>query len=277
MSSASSGHRRKSMGSLPVRGGVVERRALLSPVLAYCIGAVALLACAGRTSFQKEQLCLGSSWCIVAQTYASKYQGVKYELHTLPVDARAVTDGDTITVYVDIADHQESGNVPLDVHGAAVEQANVWAAKNLQSTDVLQKIMPAAGYRQIPNSRGEQAIAKKYRVRLRGIDAPEGLMPYGKEAKEGLMKLVQGKSLKISIYDHDRYGRLVGDVECEGVFVQEYMLKNGLAWHYTAYDHRMELTKWENHAKMSRTGLWALPNPEKPWEWRKQKRSGFQG
>jgi endonuclease YncB( thermonuclease family) len=31
---------------------------------------------------------------------------------------------------------------------------------------------------------------------------------------------VQGRTLKISIYDTDRYGRLVGDVECNGVFVQ---------------------------------------------------------
>lgn len=45
-------------------------------------------------------------------------------------------------------------------------------------------------------------------------------MPYGKEAKEELVRLVQGKSLQISIYDSDRYGRLVGDVDCDGVFVQ---------------------------------------------------------
>ena len=45
-------------------------------------------------------------------------------------------------------------------------------------------------------------------------------MPYGKEAKEELVRLVQGKSLKISIYDTDWYGRFVGDVDCDGVFVQ---------------------------------------------------------
>lgn len=45
-------------------------------------------------------------------------------------------------------------------------------------------------------------------------------MPYGKEAKEELVRLVLGKTLKISIYDSDRYGRLVGDVDCDGVSVQ---------------------------------------------------------
>jgi endonuclease YncB( thermonuclease family) len=53
-----------------------------------------------------------------------------------------------------------------------------------------------------------------------GIDAPESSMPYSKEAKEELVRLVQGKSLKIRAYDNDRYGRLVGDVDCDGVFVQ---------------------------------------------------------
>lgn len=57
-------------------------------------------------------------------------------------------------------------------------------------------------------------------MQCRGIDAPEGSMPHGKEAKAELVKLVQGRTLKISVYDTDRYGRLVGDVECNGVFVQ---------------------------------------------------------
>uniref|UniRef100_A0ACD5TR53 Uncharacterized protein n=1 Tax=Avena sativa TaxID=4498 RepID=A0ACD5TR53_AVESA len=98
-------------------------------------------------------------------------------------------------------------------------------------------------------------------------------MPYGKEAKEELVKLVQGRTLKISVYDTDRYGRLVGDVDGNGVFVQEHMLKKGLAWHYTAYDRRMEFAKWESQAQASGLGLWAQPNPEEPWEWRKKKRT----
>ena len=33
----------------------------------------------------------------------------------------------------------------------------------------------------------------------RGIDAPENSMPYGKEAKEELAMLVQGKCLRVQI------------------------------------------------------------------------------
>ncbi|CAM0879700.1 unnamed protein product [Alopecurus aequalis] len=212
---------------------------------------------------------LGSLW----STPTSRPQGVKYELHTLPVNAKDVADGDTITVYVDTADPREFSNVPRDVQEAAVERIKAREAKNYQKANALQKIIVDAGYRQDPSLRGEHVLAKKYRIRLRGIDAPENSMPYGKEAKEELVKLVQGRTLKISIYDTDRYGRLVGDVHCNGVFLQEHMLKKGLTWHYTAYDQRPELTKWESQAQASGLGLWALPNPEKPWEWRKEKRT----
>ncbi|KAF8009832.1 hypothetical protein BT93_J0733 [Corymbia citriodora subsp. variegata] len=53
------------------------------------------------------------------------------------------------------------------------------------------------------------------------------------------------------------------------------MLKKGMAWHYKAYDQRAEFAKWEKNAQTKRIGLWASPNPEKPWEWRKKnKREG---
>jgi endonuclease YncB( thermonuclease family) len=45
-------------------------------------------------------------------------------------------------------------------------------------------------------------------------------MPYGKEAKEELVKLIKDKQLKIYVFGDDRYGRCVGDVYCGKVFVQ---------------------------------------------------------
>ncbi|CAL4958436.1 unnamed protein product [Urochloa decumbens] len=203
-----------------------------------------------------------------------KPQGAKFELHTLPIDPKSVADGDTINVYVDTADPRESGSVPREVQKAAAERTKARAAKNYQKADALQKVIVDAGYRPVPNARGEEVLAKKYRIRLRGIDAPESAMPYGKEAKEALLKLVQGKSLKVYVYDQDRYGRCVGDIYCDGVFVQEQMLKKGFAWHYTAYDQRPELAKWEKQAQTGRKGLWASSKPQKPWEWRKDKRNG---
>lgn len=50
-------------------------------------------------------------------------------------------------------------------------------------------------------------------------------MPFGKEAKEELTKLVQGKCLKVLIYGEDRYGRCVGDIYCNKIFVQVRLAK----------------------------------------------------
>lgn len=58
------------------------------------------------------------------------------------------------------------------------------------------------------------------KILIRGIDAPESAMPYGKEAKEELTKVVQGKSLRVLVFDQDRYGRCVGDIYCNGIFAQ---------------------------------------------------------
>ncbi|XP_073293070.1 staphylococcal-like nuclease CAN1 [Primulina huaijiensis] len=99
-------------------------------------------------------------------------------------------------------------------------------------------------------------------------------MDYGQRAKEELTNIVQGKCLRVLVFDEDRYSRFVADVYCNGVFVQESMLKKGLAWHYKAYDQRPELDKWEREARAKRVGLWASSNPQMPWEWRKNKREG---
>ncbi|MED6156066.1 arginine permease [Stylosanthes scabra] len=208
---------------------------------------------------------------VAAQQPTSLPDGVKFEMHTLPVDAKAVADGDTVTVYVSTTDPRESAYVPGKVHAAAVQRLEARARRNYEQADALHQQIIEAGYRMIAHQ-NEEVLAKKYRIRLRGIDAPESAMPYGKEAKNELTKIVQGKSLRVLVYGEDRYGRCVGDLYCNGIFVQEMMLKKGLAWHYSAYDKRPELETWEKQARAKRVGLWVSNNPEKPWEWRKDKR-----
>lgn len=199
--------------------------------------------------------------------------GLKFELHTLPVDAKAVADGDTVTVYVSTLDPRELSSVPRDVQVAAKERAKARVVRNYTKADALHKQIIDAGYR-VLTIQNEDILARKYRIRLRGIDAPESSMPYGKEAKEELLKIVQGKCLRVLVFDQDRYGRCVGDIYSNGVFVQEAMLKKGMVWHYKAYDKRPELEKWENDARKKRVGLWASSNPEMPWVYRKNKREG---
>ncbi|KAF8009749.1 hypothetical protein BT93_J0672 [Corymbia citriodora subsp. variegata] len=190
------------------------------------------------------------------------------------VDARCVTDGDGITVFINTSDPRESRSVPQEVQVAALERSEARARGNKTRARELHKSIIDSGY-QVINVQNEEVLARKYRIRLKGIDAPEGDMPYGKEAKEELTKIVQGKSLRVLVYGEDQYSRKLGDIYCNGNFVQELMLKKGMAWHYKAYDQRAEFAKWEKNAQAKRIGLWASPNPEKPWEWRKKnKREG---
>ncbi|KAM7270710.1 hypothetical protein ACFE04_029924 [Oxalis oulophora] len=201
-------------------------------------------------------------------------EGVKFELHTLPVDAKAIPDGDGLTVYVSTADSRESSCVPKEVQVAAVKRSKARTQKNYQLADELHQKIIDAGYRVVHLQGDEEVLARKYRIRFRGIDAPESKMPYGQEAKAELVKLVQGKCVTIFVYTQDRYGRTVGDVYCNGMFIQELLLKKGCAWHYTAYDKRPELAIWEKEARAKRIGLWAASNPEKPWDWRRDRREG---
>ncbi|XP_071711447.1 staphylococcal-like nuclease CAN1 [Rutidosis leptorrhynchoides] len=196
-------------------------------------------------------------------------KGLKFSLHTLPVDPKAVQDGDGMIVYVSA---QESlSDVPQEIQIAMVERNKARAERNYGKADALLLQIKDAGYG-LPVINNEQILAQKYRIRLRGIDAPEMSMPYGKEAKDELVKIIGGKCLTILIFDQDQYGRHVGDIYCNGIFVQESMLKKGLAWHYTFHDRRQELAKWEKDARAKRIGLWASSKPEKPWEWRKKQK-----
>jgi endonuclease YncB( thermonuclease family) len=201
----------------------------------------------------------------------SRPDGLRFELQTLPVDVKSVADGDTVTVYVSTMDPRESSSVPRDVHMAVNQRAKARAVRDYTTADALHKKIIDAGYRVI-NTHNDEVLAKKYRIRLRGIDAPESAMPYGKEAKEELTKILEGKCLTVLVFDQDQYGRCVGDIYCNGIFVQEQMLKKGLVWHYKAYDRRQELDQWEKEARAKRVGLWASSHPEMPWEWRKNRR-----
>ncbi|GLT89254.1 hypothetical protein SLE2022_072430 [Rubroshorea leprosula] len=208
---------------------------------------------------------------VSAESPSSLPYGIQFELHTLPVDAKDVGDGDGMTVYVSTADPQESKSIPREVLLAVDQRLEVRGRKNSKRADALHRQIINSGYRFINHQNGE-ILARKYRIRLRGIDAPEMSMPFGNEAKDELVKLVRDRCLRVLVYEIDQYGRIIADVFCDGIFVQEVMLKKGFAWHHKAFDQRLELATWEKEAMAKQVGLWASPNPEKPWEWKKKNR-----
>lgn len=118
-------------------------------------------------------------------------------------------------------------------------------------------------------------------VRFAGIDAPETGQAFWRASRDLLRKLAVPGTVA-SCYKQDRYGREVCRLHsAQGDDLAEAMLKNGLAWHAVKYAHEETETKSrlygesEAAAKASWTGLWSEPNPQPPWECRKQRKRHF--
>lgn len=112
-------------------------------------------------------------------------------------------------------------------------------------------------------------------IRLAAIDTPEKKQTYGKEAKNYLKTLIDKKNLTIQIVDKDHYGRLVGNIFIDKIYVNAQMVKTGYAWVYSAYK-KTAAKGWLNHmlflqkqAKHSKIGLWSDEKPVAPWIYRK--------
>lgn len=119
-----------------------------------------------------------------------------------------------------------------------------------------------------------QTTTEELKIRLFGIDCPEKDQPYGKEAQQRVYQLAFGKNVKVVQKSKDRYGRVVAEIMLpNGQNLNELLVKEGLAWHYTQYSNSLILAKLQREAKQQRRGLWADPNPVAPWEHRAAKRT----
>lgn len=114
------------------------------------------------------------------------------------------------------------------------------------------------------------------KVRLATIDAPENGQPFSAQSKKSLSDLVMGKRVRVEEIDRDRYGRIVAEVFAEGLNVNLEQIRRGYAWHFKQYqgqqseEMRNRYARTEESARQARNGLWRMPNPEPPWEWRKK-------
>ncbi len=115
---------------------------------------------------------------------------------------------------------------------------------------------------------------EEVKIRLAEIDAPERSQPYGKASKQVLSDLVFRKEVRIKKIDVDRYGRTVGRIYAGKLDISAEMVRAGAAWVYIKYSKDARLIPLEAEARMSKKGLWALPEEQiqAPWEWRKRKK-----
>lgn len=126
-----------------------------------------------------------------------------------------------------------------------------------------------------------QAGARKYKICLSGIDAPESKQLFGKESRAELVRQIEGKAVVIVWAKKDRYARLLGTILLGSVNVNALQLQAGYAWYYKRYAidvpeiERLQYEAAECEAREAKRGLWRQRQAMPPWEFRRGRRPTF--
>lgn len=122
--------------------------------------------------------------------------------------------------------------------------------------------------------------------RVDSFDAPETAkpkygkkgQPYGEEASEALKNMILNKEVTVRIsnpaQEGKNFNRSTCQIEIEGKNIDQEMIRQGAAWVYKTFRNNPELVGAENEARSAKRGLWALPLPQDPAEFRKMERYG---
>lgn len=116
----------------------------------------------------------------------------------------------------------------------------------------------------------------EYKIRLHGIDCPEKAQAFSQVAKKALSDMIFGQEIKVEYTKKDRYGRIIGKVYFGKLYVNEELIKQGMAWHFTKYDQNTEWQNLEQEARAQKIGLWADSDPMAPWLYRENKKKQTQ-
>lgn len=126
------------------------------------------------------------------------------------------------------------------------------------------------------------ADGRRERIRMASIDAPETTkdrarpgQPMAQAAKRALAGLVAGKTLTLSCFERDQYGRNVCDVPLPGgSTANREVVAQGLAWANGEgrgkYMRDSRIPVLEAEARKAGKGIWGDPSPVRPWVWRYQ-------
>ena len=115
------------------------------------------------------------------------------------------------------------------------------------------------------------------RIRLHGVDAPEGrqncFMPdntpwrCGQQGALALSDFLGSAPVSCERLDTDRYGRMVGRCNAQGQDVSAWLVVSGWAMAYVKYSRDYVVA--EQIAREARLGIWQ-GTVQPPWEWRKK-------
>lgn len=112
---------------------------------------------------------------------------------------------------------------------------------------------------------------KEMKIRLYGVDCPEKGQDFGNKAKQFTSDQLFGKTVEIDPVTMDRYGRTIGIVEVNGSNLSRMLIESGMAWVYEDYCRMLECDEWKDaqkRAKSQKLGVWSMPNPAPPWDFR---------
>jgi endonuclease YncB( thermonuclease family) len=109
---------------------------------------------------------------------------------------------------------------------------------------------------------------KPVKVRLTEIDAPEMKQAFGSRSRQSLGELCASHAATVQSSGKDRYGRVLGRVECGGVDASAEQVRRGMAWVYDRYVTDRSLYALQTEARTGHLGLWADAAPTAPWAWR---------
>jgi endonuclease YncB( thermonuclease family) len=118
------------------------------------------------------------------------------------------------------------------------------------------------------------ALKHQHKIRLSGIDAPEGGQAFGNRSKEALSNCAFGKQATVDADKSDRYGRSIGKVVVNGVDCNLRQIELGLAWHFVKYAGERPPTESKAYAaaevaaRAAKRGLWIDAYAMPPWAWR---------
>ncbi len=110
---------------------------------------------------------------------------------------------------------------------------------------------------------------KQYKIRLQHIDCPETAQDFGGKARKILSEKVFGKVVTVKWEEMDRYKRILGDVYIGKQWVNLVMVQEGMAWHYKYYSKDATVAAAESRARAAKVGIWSMPNPTPPWDFRR--------
>jgi len=119
------------------------------------------------------------------------------------------------------------------------------------------------------------ASKTQFKIRLQGIDAPEKKQAFGNKSKEALSTWLFNKQVTVEYSKKDKYGRILGKILVDEVDANLEQIKSGMSWHYKKYQNeqsendRKLYAQAETQAREEKRGLWVVPDPVPPWEWRK--------